>query len=164
MKPELRPFAGVNLPTGTQRQLFTDAGMVGAQLALEIKPSFHLVGSFGWVASQNSYPVGDDNTDIFLYDVGVEFDLIQSLGGSWEFKPFIGAGAGARTYSFAGPLRTRTCASGYATIGTEFQYAPWALRLEARDNLFCYKSPIAGVKSQTRNDIGLSFGLAYHFR
>jgi hypothetical protein len=49
-------------------------------------------------------------------------------------------------------------------VGTEFQIARTALRLEARDNVFRYRSPISGVSSKTRNDVGLSFGVAYHLR
>jgi hypothetical protein len=101
--------------------------------------------------------------NVFLYDIGLEFDMVQSLGGKWELKPFLGFGGGARTYDYAG-LPTKTCAQTYASVGTEFQIAPWALRIEGRDNVFCYKSPVAGVKSETRTDFGLSLGIAYHFR
>jgi hypothetical protein len=164
LKPEFRPFSGANIPTGPQRDLFSDAVMIGAQLALEMKPSFHVLGTFGWVASQATYNVSNDMVNIFTYDLGVEFGFVEPLGEDWEFKPFVGIGAGARTYVFGGGLPDQTCASGYAALGTEFQFAPWALRLEARDNLFCYKSPLEGVESETRNDIGLTLGLAYHFR
>jgi hypothetical protein len=165
MKPEIRPFAGANIPTGPQRNLYTDAGLVGVQLALEVKPTLHVVGTFGWSPSQNRYAVPNHNVSIFTYDVGLEFDLVEEIGGRWEWKPFVGIGGGGRTYAFAGSaLPDQTCFSGYGSIGTEFQIAPWAFRVEGRDNLFCYRSPFVGVKSQTRNDVGLSFGLAYHFR
>jgi hypothetical protein len=163
MKPEIRPFAGVNIPTGTQRELFLDAPMVGVAAALELQPFLHVVGSVGWAASQNHFAVADQNVDILMYDVGVELGFVEPLGGRWELKPFLGIGGGARTYWYPN-LPDKTCASGYAAVGTEFQLAAWALRVEARDNLFCYRSPYAGVQSQTRNDVGLSLGLAYHFR
>ena len=165
VKPEIRPFAGVNVPLADQRNLFTDAGMIGAQLALELNPNLHVLGTFGWTASHSSYPVSDDNVNMFTYDVGLELGFVEPLGGKWELKPFVGVGAGARTYAFAGTaLADKTCAAGYAAAGTEFQIVPWAFRLEGRGNAFCYKSPLAGVKSETRYDMGLSLGLAYHFR
>jgi len=165
LKPEIRPFAGVNIPTGTQRHLFTDAGIIGAQLALEITPNMHLVSTFGWVASQSSYPVVDDNVNVFTYDLGFELGLVEPLGSKWQLKPFLGIGGGGRTYAYAGSgLTDKTCASVYGALGTEFQIAPWAFRLEARQNAFSYQSPLAGVKSETRYDVGLSLGLAYHFR
>jgi hypothetical protein len=164
-RPEIRPFAGANIPTGNQRDLFLDAPLFGVQAALELKPTFHLLGSFGWVASQSHYPVVNNNVSIFQYDVGVEFDMVRPLGGNWEFKPFIGVGGGARTYSYKGVgLADKTCAAGYAALGTEFQIGPTALRFEARDNVFCYRSPVAGVASHTRNDVGLALGVAYHLR
>ena len=114
LKPEFRPFAGANIPTGPQRDLFTDAGMVGAQIALEIKPTFHVVGNFGWVASQNSYTVTNDNVNMFIYDVGVEFNTVEPMAGKWELKPFLGLGGGARTYAYQGALPDKTCVSAYA--------------------------------------------------
>ena len=79
--------------------------------------------------------------------------------------PFIGVGGGARTYLYSGTgLMDRTCVAGYAGLGAEFKVGIAAFRMEARDNLFCYRSPIAGVPSKTRNEIGLSAGLAYHLR
>ena len=61
------------------------------------------------------------------------------------------------------PLPPTFPSDAFATRA-EFQLARTALRIEARDNVFCYKSPIAGVSSQTRSDIGLAFGVAYHLR
>jgi hypothetical protein len=165
VKPEIRPFAGANIPAGAQRNLFQDAGMIGAQVALELKPTLHLLGTFGWVASQSSYAVSNDNVNLFMYDIGIEVSFVEAMGGKWELKPFIGVGAGGRTYAFSSAtLKDQTCTAAYAAIGTEFQLAPWALRFEGRGNAFCYNSPISGVKSATRNDVGLSLGLAYHFR
>ncbi|HEU5262819.1 MAG TPA: outer membrane beta-barrel protein [Gemmatimonadales bacterium] len=165
IKPEIRPFAGAIIPTGDQRNLFRDAPMVGVQAAIELKPSLHVVGTFAWVPAQDKYPVAQDNVNIFKYDVGLELGFVQPLGGSWELRPFIGAGVGARTYAYqASTLSDKTCTTGYAALGTEFQLARTALRIEARDNVFCFRSPIAGAGTKTRNDIGLAFGVAYHLR
>jgi hypothetical protein len=59
-------------------------------------------------------------------------------------------------------LKDRTCGSGYGALGTEFQRDRLALRAEARDYVCCFKAPVTGVKSKTRNDVGLSLGFAYH--
>ncbi len=164
-KPEIRPFVGASIPTGKQRDLFKNAPMYGVQAALELKPTMHLLGSFSYVPGQNKYSVARDNVNIFQYDAGMEFDMVHALGAGWELKPFVGLGAGARTYQFQSKqLNDKTCAAGYGALGTEFQYSPIALRLEARDNLFCYRSPMAGVRAGTRNDVGVAFGLAYHMR
>jgi hypothetical protein len=165
VRPEIRPFAGAIIPTGDQRTLFLDAPMVGVQAAVELKPSLHLLGTFGWVPAQGKYPVAQNNVNIFQYNVGVELGFVKPLAGSWELRPFIGAGVGARTYAYqAATLFDRTCTAGYGALGTEFQLARTALRLEARHNVFRFKSPMAGVSAKTRNDIGLAFGIAYHLR
>jgi len=164
VKPEIRPFMGMYIPTGDQRDLFDNAAMFGVQAALEFRPTFHLLGTFGWVPGQTKYP-GDNDVQILQYDIGVEWDMVRELENSWLFKPFIGIGGGARTYLYANDnLQDQTCAAGYGALGAELQFGRTALRLEGRDNIFCYKSALPNVKSETRNDVGLSLGLAYHFR
>jgi len=165
IKPEIRPFVGAIIPTGALRESFADAGMVGAQLAVEVRPGLHVLGTFAWVPGQDKYGMGLDNVSIYQYDVGVELGWVEPFAADWELRPFIGFGMGGRAYAYeASALTDRHCAAGYGAVGTEFQLARTALRLEARDNFFCYRSPMAGVASATRNDIGLSLGVAYHLR
>jgi hypothetical protein len=163
--PEVRPFAGVIVPTGAQRDLFADAALVGMQAAVELKPSLHLVGTFGWTPGQDKYNVSLDNVNIFQYNAGIELGFVEPLAGNWELRPFIGAGVGGRSYTYeASTLKDKTSFAGYGALGTEFQLARTALRLEVRDNVFWFRSPIAGVDTDTRNDIGFSLGVAYHLR
>ena len=165
VRPEIRPFMGVYLPTGDHRDLFDDAAMFGLQAALELRPSFHLLGTFGWIPGQAKYAVVNNDVQIFQYDVGLELNLVRELGEAWLFKPFLGFGGGARTYVYDDDnLKNRTCTSGYGALGTELQLGRAAIRLEGRDNVFCFRSALPGIKSKTRNDVGLSLGLAYHFR
>lgn len=164
VKPEIRPFAGAMIPTGELRNLFLDAPMFGVSTAVELKPTVHVLATFAWVPAQNKYGVAQNNVNVFQYTVGAELGFVTPLAGNWELRPFAGLGVGARTYAFQGGLKDRTCFAGYGALGTEFQIARTALRLEARDNVFCYRSPISGVSSKTRNDVGLSLGVAYHLR
>lgn len=165
VKPEIRPFAGAYIPIGDQRDVFNDAPMFGLQVGFELRPTFHLLGTVGWIAGQSRYRVSDDNVNIYAYDAGLEWSVVRPLEPDWNVKPFIGLGAGARTYSFkASEFSTKTCAAGYAAFGTELQLNRVAFRVEGRENVLCYRSPIAGEKSRTRTDAGFTFGLAYHFR
>ena len=165
MRPEIRPFVGAYFPTGAQRELYKDAAMFGVQAALELNPTLHVLGSFGFVPGQNKFAVAQDNVNIFTYDVGIEMGLVRQFASDWQFKPFIGLGGGARTYVHKSDLLTdRTCTAAYGSIGSEIQLGRAALRLEGRDNVFCYRSPTVGVKTKTQNDVGLALGLAYHFR
>jgi hypothetical protein len=164
-KPEIRPFAGASIPTGSQRDFFNDAPVFGLQGAVELKPTLHLVGTFAWSPGHNDFGFTRDKVNIFEYDLGLELSMIRPLGANWQFRPYVGLGGGARTYAYeAGQLSDKTCAAGYGALGTEFQLGRTALRIEGRDNVFCFKSPVAGEDSKTRNDVRLTAGFAYHFR
>lgn len=165
LRPEIRPFAGAYIPAGAQRDLFRDAPMVGVQAALELRPTFHLLGTFGWVPGHARYQGADADVQIFQYDVGIEYNAVQPLRDAWLFKPFIGLGGGGRSYMYSdAQLMDRTCAAGYGAVGVELEVNRTALRFEGRDNVFCFRSALDGIKSRTRSDFGLSLGLAYHFR
>jgi hypothetical protein len=161
---EIRPFAGTNVPIGNQRDVLKDAPLFGGQVAYQYWPNLHFLGSVGWAPAKSRYEVRDDGVSIFQYDVGLEYGMVQPQKEGWLLKPFLGLGAGARTYAYAdGALKDQTCAAGYGALGTEFHFGATALRLEARDVVYCFKSPLAGVSSKTRQDLGLSFGVAFHF-
>jgi hypothetical protein len=165
MRPEVRPFVGMYIPTGTQRDLFDDAAMFGVQAALELRPSFHLLGTFGYVPGQSKYTTLKNDVQILQYDAGFELNMVRALGNAWLFKPFLGLGGGARTYLYDNDaLTNRTCAAGYGALGMEFEINRAALRLEGRDNVFCFRSALPNVKSKTRNDVVFALGLAYHFK
>lgn len=165
IRPEIRPFVAAYLPAGALRDEFKSATTLGAQAALEILPYMHVVGTVGWTHGHNKY-VGfsDDATYIWQYDVGTEFNLTREWGTSWLVKPFVGIGAGGRTYDYQAPnVGTTTCAAGYSTLGSELQKGVVAFRAEARNYFTCFESPLTGKKN-TRNDVALAFGLAYHVR
>ena len=160
---ELRPFAGVFLPVGAFKSDFKSATMVGAQAAVEVNRHFHGVASVGWTHGHNKLFV-EDVTYIWQYDVGAELNAVREMGWGWYFRPFAGAGAGGRTYDYRGvAAKTTSCTAGYGSAGAEIQRNVLAFRAEARDYLSCFESPISTEK-HTRNDIGLTFGIAYHLR
>ena len=159
---ELRPVVSASIPTGVQRELFDDAAGVGFQAAIQYRPGLHFVGTFLRTAAHHTYAAPDQRVRMYQYDAGAEFNLVRPLSRGWELKPFVGAGAGARTYDYVhDAFDSNSCLSGYGTMGTELQYGAVAFRLEARDNVFCFKNPIID-ESKTRNDLGIGFGIAYH--
>lgn len=160
---EIRPFAGVFLPVGALRSDFKSATMVGAQAAIEANRHIHGVASVGWTHGHNKLFV-DDVTHIWQYDLGAEFNAVKQMGWDWYFRPFVGAGAGGRTYDYvATDAKTTTCTAGYGSVGAEVQRNVLAFRAEARNYLSCYESPVSARK-HTRNDLGLTVGFAYHLR
>lgn len=160
-RPEIRPFVGAYVPTGALRDRFETATMVGAQGALELNQNFHVTASVGLTHGHNKFGFNDDLTYIWQYDVGAEFNLVEPVTRDWMLRPFVGLGAGARTYDYKVTSGTNSCAAGYGALGSELQKGAVAFRVEARDYAVCFKSPVTGRKS-TRNDLGIAFGIAYH--
>ena len=164
-KPELRPFVGTAIPTGRLRDVVGTETMYGLELAAEVRPWMHFVGTASWAPAETRHVVADTDMDVFVYDVGVEVNGSQPLTRNLQFHPFWGAGAGGRTYRYdASALKDRTCLSGYVSTGMEVQLARVVGRLEARDNVFCYRSPVPGERSGTRNELAFAIGFGYHFR
>jgi hypothetical protein len=164
LTPEVRPFVGAYVPTGAMRDDFKAATLLGAQFALELNRNLHVLGSAAWVHGHNKFGFASDRTNLWQYDLGAEANLVRPVATNWLFRPFVGLGAGARTYDYrAEGVKTRTCTAGYGAVGSEFETGAVALRVEARDYLSCFKSPVTG-RNRTRNDLGLSIGVAYHVR
>lgn len=165
--PEIRPLVGAFVPTGSQADNFKTAVLAGGQLAFEMSDYFHIVGEFSWAPSKEKFNVLATHTaDIYQYDAGVEFNLLQHVNDEWYFRPFAGLGGGARTYSYNWNVPNKTQGLGYATLGTEFQRGIYAIRFEARDNMSRFEIPATGAtpgKRMTVNDLHFSVGLAYHF-
>jgi hypothetical protein len=160
---ELRPYAGMYVPLTSHRYDFKDAATYGAQAAYELGDYFHVVGTFGWTDAQTKLGLSRNNVYLYSYDVGAEANMLYDLPANWLWRPFIGVGGGGRTYDYEGSIASRTCTAGYAAIGTEMQRSVIAYRIEARDYLNCFESPITG-KKKTRNDALFTFGIALHFR
>jgi hypothetical protein len=162
---ELRSFVGAFVPTGGQKREFKAATMVGVQAAQELSSNWHVLGSLSYTHGHNKFALfTDDRTAIWQYDVGIEANAVVELANKWLWRPLVGIGAGGRTYDYRNPnVGSNSCTAGYGSVGTEFQRNIVAIRFEARDYVNCFESPMSGKKS-TRNDLGLSIGLAYHIR
>ena len=86
------------------------------------------------------------------------------MGWGWYLHPFVGAGMGGRTYDYADHLAKNTsCIAAYGSVGAEIQCKVITFRTEARDDISCYQSPIS-TERRSRNDLGLTVGLAFHRR
>ena len=162
---EIRPFAGVFVPTGSQRDVLDDAGFTGLQLGFEVHPNVTLVGSFGWAPSEDVTRSSANKVDIYQYDVGAELGTTRQLGSVWSIRPFVGLGAGARTYSYRDlELDTQTNFAGYGALGTEFRVGRMAIRIEGRDYVSAFEGLDGLERSSTRNDLSFAAGITYHFR
>jgi hypothetical protein len=158
---EIRPVVGMYIPTGSMRNDFRDAILVGFQGGFEFSPNIHvLLGGF-WSRNDTHFSTLPSRiADIWQFDAGAEFNLLRPMGRDWFFRPFLGGGAGLRTYDYL-QSGSNTCLAGYAAAGAEAQRFAGAVRVEARDYLTCYESPFSSSKN-TRNDVGISLGFVYH--
>ena len=158
---EVRPFAGVFLPVGAFDSDFKSATMVGGQMAIELNRHIHGIATVGWTHGHNKM-FTSDVTHIWQYDLGAELNAVKDMGWGWYARPFVGLGAGGRTYDYRiTDVKTTSCTAAYGSVGAELQRNVIALRAEARDYLSCFESPVTREKN-TRNDIGLTIGVAYH--
>ena len=162
---ELRPFVGAYVPTGEQRDLLRDAVLVGAQASWRVRPALALTGTFGWAPSKDRLTPGDQTLDVYQYDVGAELRGASWLaGGGWDFSPFVGLGAGARTYDYRDlDVDARTNFAGYGAVGGDVGVGAVALRLELRNYVSRFKPLTGGGDAATRNDLGVAAGLSYRF-
>ncbi|HET9325914.1 MAG TPA: hypothetical protein VFQ05_04005 [Candidatus Eisenbacteria bacterium] len=164
-KPEIRPFAGVLVPTGDQRDLLQDAFLAGGQLAFELADRFHIVGTFGFAGPDlNQNVASGGHMHIYQADVGGELFKDMPLDNGWSIRPFIGLGGGVRTYDPTDEGGSKSYPAGYGALGSEFQMSRVAMRLEARDYLTQFKGLTGNDDVSTRNEVTISLGLAYHLR
>jgi hypothetical protein len=161
---EVRPVAGVAIPLGSHRSAFDAAPIVGGQLGLRLTQTIDAVGLFSWQPSQSKYAVDTRRADVWVYNVGVERAFRSQQPTNGAFVPFAGTGVGGRAYDFrSSSLVSGACFAPYASGGAAYEHRRSTLRLEARENLLCYKTPVAPYSRETHNEISLvlSFGARF---
>jgi hypothetical protein len=162
---EIRPVAGVAIPLGSHRSAFNSAPIVGGELALRFTQTIDAVGLFSWQPSQSKYAVDTRRADVWVYNIGVEraFRGAQPTAGG-VLVPFAGAGVGGRAYDFrSSALSSGACFAPYASGGAAYEHKRSTVRLEARDNVLCYKTPVAPYVQETHNEVSvlLLFGARF---
>jgi hypothetical protein len=161
---EVRPYVGAYIPTGNQRDLLRDAVLVGGQASYRLNPHLAVTGTLGWSPSKDRITPGDQKLDVWQYDLGAELrapSWVQS--GTIDFTPFVGLGAGARTYNYRDlDVDAKTNFAGYGVLGGELGFGRIGWRLEARDYVSQFK-PFDGGDSKTRNDVTVATGLTLKF-
>ena len=162
-KLEIRPWIGARIPTGPQGDIFRTAPVYGAQAAIEMTRTFHMIGTLAWSPGQSRMDVVDQDVDVFEYDLGVEYNFLIPLSDAWDLKPFAGGGAGARTYLYGSrDLESSTPLTAYGSLGTELQRGRAAFRIESRGYLHGFSDPRT-EDWDSLNDVGVAVGFAYHF-
>jgi hypothetical protein len=163
--PEVRPFVGAFIPTGNQADVFDVALLGGAQVAVEAADMLHVVGSFGFSGPKYDNLVATGgHMHIYQIDVGGELFRSMEFNNDWLFRPFVGLGGGVRMYDPTGIGDSKNYPAGYGAIGAEFQLNRIALRFEGRDYLTRFKGLSGNDPAETRNEVALMAGMAFHLK
>lgn len=158
---ELRFTSGAFLPTGNQRNFLKDAQVSAAQVSWVVRPSLALTGTFGWARSRDIHTVDAPKLDVFTSDVGIEARSAKWFADrAVTFSPFVGLGAGARSYNYRKlDVDATNNLAGYGTAGGELGIGRVGVRLEVRDYASGFKPLVGAGKSDTRNDVVMMVGL-----
>ncbi len=163
---EFRVASGALMPTGEQRDDLRSGSLTMAQIAWLPLPAFAVTASGGWARSRDRRSIETPKLNAFTADLGVEARAAQWIAtGTVSFSPFLGLGAGARSYDYRGRSADATHnLAGYGAVGGELGVGRFGLRIEARNYVSGFK-PLTGVgTSDTRNDVTLMVALRFNRR
>lgn len=161
---EVRVASGAMMPTGDQRQVLRSGSLSVAQIAWVPQPSLAVTASFGWAKSRDLGTVGSPKLLAYAADLGVEARPIRWVtGGRMTFSPFIGLGAGSRSYDYRAQQTDATHnLAGYGSVGGELGVGRVGLRVEARSYLSGFK-PLTGTGgSYVRGDVFVMAALRFN--
>jgi hypothetical protein len=162
---EVRPVAGAYVPTGRQHQLLDDGLALGAQLAVELERGAHLVAGFLWIPTEQRTTGVDDRIEMAQFDLGAEWLSPGRRRLHDNVNPLAGVGVGLRAYrSRDADTPSQANLAGYASLGGEIKVQRVAVRLELRDYLSAFRGLRGDESTSLRNDVAITFGLAYHTR
>lgn len=157
---EFRPMAGIAMPTGPHRQSFGDAALVGLQSSVSLTWRWDLVASFGVQPSTTKYSVQNTHATVLVYNFGLERLFRPQPARVNELVPFIGGGVGGRAFHFrSSSLEGGACYAGYGNGGVFYERSRTTVRLEARENVFCFRQPLTPFDEVTRSEASISLSM-----
>ena len=159
---------GTVLPTGVQRAAVKRGNLTAAQLSYVARPAFAVTATLGWARSRDIASPGDPKLDVFAYDLGAELRAPRwRPGDAVTFMPFVGVGAGGRSYDYRSlDVGATHNVAAYGAVGGELGVRRLRLRLEARDYVTGFK-PLGGAgtararTAAARNDVVVMAGLRF---
>lgn len=160
---EARPFIGVYVPAGNQRDVLATVIAVGLQGGI-VLPSLTLTSTFTAARSDDRRPGVSGDIDLCQIDWGVERTLAAG-GLPFRLTPFVGAGLAARIYDSRAPHSpTRKTMGGFAAAGLTRGMGRLGMRVEVRDHLTRYVGIGQRESASLRNDLTIGVGVVRAFR
>jgi hypothetical protein len=161
---ELRFTSGALVATGAQRDAVKDAQLSAVQLSWLVHPAIAITGTAGWARSRDRLMANTPKLDVFIGDLGAELRPAQWFAErKLTLSPFIGAGAGVRSYNYRKlDVDATNNVAGYLAAGGELGFRRVGLRIEVRDYATGFKPLIGAGRSDTRNDVMLMAGLRFN--
>ena len=153
--------SGTMVPTGAQSHAVKRGNVTAIQISYAPRSTFAITSTFGWARSRDVATAGDPKLDVFTYDVGAEARAPQWLQGKGvELTPFVGAGAGGRSYNYRNlDVDATHNVAGYLSAGGEARVRRIGIRLEARDYLTSFKPLNGSGDTRSGNDVVVMAGL-----
>jgi hypothetical protein len=163
---EFRVNGGAFVPTGDQRNVLKDAQVTAAQLSWLVRPTLALTGTFGWARSRDIASPDAPKLDVFTSDIGVEVRPARRLAErAVTFSPFVGVGAGARSYNYRRlNVDATNNFAAYASAGGEVGIGRVGVRVEGRDYATGFRPLVGAGTSEMRNDVVIMAALRFERR
>jgi hypothetical protein len=160
---ELLIPSGTLIPTGAQRDAIKRGNMTALQVNYVTNEVFAITSTVGWARSRDLTTANEAKLDLFTYDVGAEARAPgMFLGKAVTFTPFVGAGAGGRSYNYRDLAIDATHnVAGYGSVGGELGVKRVKVRLEARDYVAGFKPLSGSGAGRTGNDVVVMVGLRF---
>ncbi len=161
---ELRFTSGALVATGAQRDYVKDGQLSAVQLTRRITPALAVTSTVGWARSRDRVATNMPKLDVFAADLGVELRPAQWFTDrAVSLSPFVGAGAGARSYNYRTlDVDATNNVAGYVAAGGELGIGRVGVRLEVRDYATGFKPLTGPGTSATRNDVMLMAGVRFN--
>ena len=153
--------SGTMVPTVAQSHAIKRGNVTAIQIAYAPRATFAITSTFGWARSRDVATADDPKLDVFTYDIGAEARAPQWLQArGMQLMPFIGAGAGGRSYNYRKlDIDATHNIAGYLSAGGEARIRRVGIRLEGRDYLTSFKPLNGSGATRSGNDVVVMAGL-----
>jgi hypothetical protein len=159
-------IAGAYIPVNEHSNQLATTVTLGFQVRHDFNEYLGLTGTVWWAGSEVDVPsLGEEPLDLYQYDLGLEFRLPPPPQQDPAFTPFVGIGAGGRTYDYRDLCgEAETDLTAFASLGFEIVIEPYAFRLEGRGYVSDFDGYVGEqVESERREGLTLTAGLLYRF-